>query len=546
MPDTGRDGANGGEGPASPIGAASRTAVLRPEIMHAESTSAREPVAEPSLFVAFGGTGDLARRKLLPALWQLYADGFAEHCVVLGISRDTAMDDAGYRKLAVDAVRVADPKADGKAVAAWAERFLYYQPPDDDYSALRRRIEELEAEHDLPQRRSFYLALPPAAVPETVEKLGASGLSHSTGWTRIVVEKPFGHDLESARALNRQLHHCFDESQIYRIDHYLGKETVQNLLVFRFANAMFETLWNRDHIESVQITVSESVGVERRAGYYERAGALRDMVQSHLAQLLALVAMEVPSDMAAGAIRAEKLKALCAVAPIDMGSVVFGQYAPGTIDDHDVPGYREEPGVAPDSRTETFAALQLHLENWRWQGVPFILRTGKRMSRRLTEIEVKFRRAPVWMWRNVRQEDLHRNTLLLRLQPNEGFSLFFDVKAPGEPFRIHRLPLHFAYAEVFEEVPEAYETLLLELLTGDQTLFVHADEVEASWALFTPLLEAGLPVYPYPAGSEGPREADALTSRALPSSITHGAPDARGVGHTPQSAHDTPHVRRTR
>jgi len=279
---------------------------------------------------------------------------------------------------------------------------------------------------------------------------------------------------------------------------------------------MFENLWNREHIESVQITVAETVGVERRAGYYERAGAVRDMVQSHLAQLLALVTMEVPSEFAAGAIRAEKLKALCAVAPVDCraGAVVLGQYAPGVLDGHHVPGYREEPGVAPGSRTETFVALRLHLENWRWQGVPFYLRTGKRMERRLTEIEVKFRRAPVWMFRTVRQEELARNTLVLQLQPDEGFSLYFDVKMPGEPFRIRRVPLDFLYAEAFEDVPEAYETLLLELLTGDQTLFVHADEVEASWSLFGPLLDAGLPVRPYPAGSWGPNEAAALSSRA--------------------------------
>ncbi|MHB1223648.1 MAG: glucose-6-phosphate dehydrogenase [Gemmatimonadaceae bacterium] len=479
-----------------------------------ESSSAVQVEAQPSLFIVFGATGDLAHRKLIPALWELHSSGLSGGCVILGVSRDPAMDDDAFRLMAVRAVRVAHPEARQTAVVAWAEHFLHYQALDDDYSVLRQRIESVEGERDLPQRRSFYLALPPAVVPGVVELLGDAGLNRSDGWTRIVVEKPFGHDLASACALNQLLHRWFDESQIYRIDHYLGKETVQNLLVFRFANAMFETLWNRDHIESVQITVAESVGVEQRAGYYERAGALRDMVQSHLTQLLTLVAMEVPAEMAAGAIRAEKLKALCAVAPITPSHVVLGQYGPGNLASGEVVGYREEPGVAPGSRTETYAALELYLENWRWQGVPFFLRTGKRLGRRLTEIEVKFRRAPVWMWRGVRQEDLHRNTLVLQLQPNEGFSLYFDVKAPGEPFRIRRLPLHFSYAEAFGDVPEAYETLLLELLTGDQTLFVHADEVEASWSLYTPLLDAALPVHPYPAGSWGPLEAEALSSRA--------------------------------
>ena len=477
---------------------------------------------EPSIFVIFGGTGDLARRKILPALYRLHAEGrLARGLAVLGVSRDVGMTDVNFRQIARDAV-VAAGETDTAAVAAWAEKWLYFQgvdagdgvDDDKEFADLRTRIEQLEGTLGLPGNRSFYLSLPPAAVPPTVEMLGKARLNAGPGWTRLVIEKPFGHDLASARHLNELVHRCFDETQIYRIDHYLGKETVQNLLVFRFANAMFETLWNRDHIESVQITMAEEIGVENRASYYEAAGALRDMVQSHLTQLLALVTMEVPSAVDAASIRAEKIKALRAVRPIGADEVVFGQYGPGEVAGKDVPGYREEPGVAPGSRTETFVALRLHLDNWRWQGVPFYLRTGKRMARRLTEIEIKFRRAPVWMFRSVGAEGLARNTLLVTLQPNEGFSLFFDVKAPGEPFRVHRLPLHFNYAEAFKAIPEAYQTLLLDLMRGDQTLFVHADEVETSWALYTPLLQQAHAVFPYPAGTSGPMEAERLSSRA--------------------------------
>ncbi|HET7564423.1 MAG TPA: glucose-6-phosphate dehydrogenase [Gemmatimonadaceae bacterium] len=470
---------------------------------------------DPAVFIIFGATGDLARRKILPALYELYRQGCTEAgCVVLGVTREQ-LDDAHFRTMACDALA-----ADGASASdarAWANKFLFFQSIENetpaDFQALTARIELLEQQFDFPQNRVFYISLPPGAFASTVQSLGEADLSTSTGWTRLVIEKPFGHDLESACELNALVHRYFKESQIYRIDHYLGKETVQNLLVFRFANAMFETLWNRDHIESVEITVAESLGVERRAGYYETAGALRDMVQSHLTQLLTLVVMEVPSSIDADAIRVEKIKALKAVAPINLNDVVFGQYTAGEIDGKAVLGYRQEQGVSPNSCTETFVALKLEIDNWRWQGVPFYLRTGKRLPKRLTQIEIKFRRAPVWMFRSTGTEELNRNTLLVTLQPDEGFSLFFDVKAPGEPFRMQRLPLHFNYAEVFSAIPEAYQTLLLDVLMGDQTLFVHADEVEASWALYTPLLESTHPLCPYPAGTPGPTEAERLASR---------------------------------
>jgi glucose-6-phosphate 1-dehydrogenase len=488
-----------------------RQVIDRPET--AEAAGAHK-VVDPSVFVIFGATGDLARRKILPALFRLHAEGLTPRgCVVLGVGRGADMDDGRFRALAREAVDAGAEQAED--VAAWADRFLFFEAAgaDEELTRLGERIVQLEHEFEFPQNRTFYMSLPPAAVAPTVERLGRAGLNRSDGWTRVVIEKPFGRDLESAQALNRLVHHWFDESQVYRIDHYLGKETVQNLLVFRFANAMFETLWNRDHIESVQITVAEDLGVESRAGYYESAGALRDMVQSHLTQLMALVTMEVPATIDAAAIRAEKIKALRTIAPIPPESAVFGQYYAGQVDGVDVPGYREEPGVAPNSRTETFVALKLEVDNWRWQGVPFYLRTGKRMLRRLTEIEIKFRRAPIWMFRSVQCDELHRNTLLLTIQPNEGFSLYIDLKAPGEPFRIRRLPLHFEYAEAFKSLPEAYQTLILDIMMGDQTLFVHADEVETAWALYEPLLDGTCPVHPYPAGTWGPLEAGRLSSR---------------------------------
>jgi glucose-6-phosphate 1-dehydrogenase len=346
---------------------------------------ARPPAAacEPSTLVVFGATGDLARRKILPPCGALFARGATgAGCAVVGTSRDASVDDARFREVAVESVLKAHKTADAAAVRAWADRWLYFHAADKDLAPLRARVEEVEQALGLPGNRSFYLSLPPAAFPKTVDQLGGCGLTAGPGWKRLVVEKPFGRDLASARELNAIVHRHFDESQVYRIDHYLGKETVQNLLVFRFANAMFESVWDRDHVESVMITVAEELGVEERAGYYETAGALRDMVQSHLTQLMTLVAMEVPPAMDADSIRAEKLKVLRSVRPLAPTDAVLGQYEPGEVNGADVPGYRAEPGVSPDSRTETFAALTLHLENWRWQGVPFHLRTGKRMPRR--------------------------------------------------------------------------------------------------------------------------------------------------------------------
>ena len=468
--------------------------------------------ADPALCCIFGGTGDLSRRKILPALHRLHANAAADNVYVLGVTRSSQLDDDAFREIGREALVTAGVAPD--AAARWTDARLFYQPIGDgrasDFEALAGRIAAIEARHQLPGNRLFYLALPPAGFAPTIAGLTAAGLSTAPGFSRLVVEKPFGRDLESARELNRVIHAGWEEDQVYRIDHYLGKETVQNLLVFRFANAMFESLWNRDHVASVQITVAEELGVETRAGYYDSAGALRDMIQNHLTQLLSLVAMDPPAVLTADAIRAEKVKALASIRPIAPERVVRAQYAEGTLAGAKLAGYLEEPGVRPGSTTETFVALRVEVDSWRWQGVPFLLRTGKRMPRRLTEVVVNFREPPVSLFQPYDACHLQSDTLVLRLQPDEGFALYFDVKTPGPSFRLARQPLHFDYAEAFGPLPEAYETLLLDVLEGDQTLFVHADEVEASWALYTPLLDGTSPPARYPAGSWGPHEADAL------------------------------------
>jgi glucose-6-phosphate 1-dehydrogenase len=468
------------------------------------------------VFVILGATGDLVQRKLLPALYSLMREGHLDGSSrIVGVAR-SHQDDAAFRTWARQALREAGmPQAE---LAAWCDDCLSYvavpEGGEADYRRLREHVEALEAAAGLPGHRVFYLALPPAAFAPTVTALGAAGLHRSPGdgWTRLVIEKPFGHDLASARELNALVHGFFDESQVYRIDHYLGKETVQNLLVFRFSNVVFEALWNRERIDNVQITVAEDLGVDGRAGYYDRAGALRDMVQNHVTQVLSLIAMEVPVAYDADAVRSEKIKALRSVRPIDpAGQVVLGQYEAGFAGGSPVPGYRREEGVADGSTTETFAAVRLALDSWRWQGVPFLLRTGKRLRRRVTEIAVVFRRPPVALFESMDcGPQVESNVLVMRLQPDEGFELYFDLKTPGEPLELRNQPLRFSYEEAFGPLPGAYETLLLDVLQGDQTLFVHAEEVEASWRLYAPVLEGELPVHGYAAGSWGPAEADRL------------------------------------
>jgi len=467
--------------------------------------------ADAGILVIFGATGDLAQRKILPAMWKLWADGdVPANTAVLGVGRDTSLNDDWFRTHARDAA-IKGGAASGVATH-WARSCVFYQAAatTQDYAALGERLAQLEQERSLPGNRVFYMSLPPTVVPPVVEALGDSGLARSRGWTRLVVEKPFGRDLASAHELNTLLHRYFDESQIYRIDHYLGKETVQNLLVFRFANSIFEPLWNRHQVERVSILVAEDIGVGTRAGYYEQAGALRDMMQNHVTQLFALVAMEVPVDFDAAAIRVEKIKTLRSTRPIVPSQVVFGQYASGRIDGKAVPAYRDEKDVAPDSRTETFVAMRLEVDNWRWQGVPFVIRTGKRLAERQTEIAIHFRRPPVALFATLGTPDLDVNVLRLRLQPNEGFALHIGVKAPGDDFVVANRALHFEYATAFGPLPEAYETLIENIFEGDQTLFVHAEEVETAWAMYQPLLEQAPELKLYPAGSWGPDIAECM------------------------------------
>jgi glucose-6-phosphate 1-dehydrogenase len=471
---------------------------------------------EPHLFVILGATGDLARRKLLPALAHARQQGcVGDPCVILGATRGvTLQTDQRFRAWAQEGLTAAGLSSG--ATHRWVDECFYYQRlarNPADYQILAHRIADLERRHRLPGNRIFYLALPPAAFPDAIEALGVMGLTESAGWTRLMVEKPFGHDLDSARHLNRLLHRHFDESQVYRIDHYLGKETVQNILVFRFANPIFESQWNRDRIDHVQITVAEELGVEHRAGYYDRAGALRDMVQNHLTQLLTLVAMEMPLAFEADPIRDEKLKVLRSIRPPGIEDVVFGQYQSGSIGDREVEGYGDEPGVAPDSRTETFAAVKLMIDNGRWQGVPFYLRTGKRLPRRHSQIAITFRHPPTGLFRSYGGVRSHPNGLLLTLQPDEGLSLFFDLKVPEKRLALETQSLRFQYHDAYSALPDPYETLILDVLAGDQTRFVRGDVAEAAWRLYDPLLTSARPLSGYRAGTWGPMESEALLNR---------------------------------
>ena len=479
--------------------------------------------APAGVLVIVGASGDLTARKLLPAVEQLSRRRLLPQAfAVVGVAR-TELTDDGFRQLMADAIPDAGP--------AWADvikasRYVtgdYSQPPT--FASLASTISEVERDIGSPGNRTFYLATIPAVFQEVADGLGAAGLNRpptDDTAVRLVIEKPFGRDLDSARALDADLHRHFDETQIYRIDHYLGKETVQNVLALRFANAIFEPLWNRSYIDHVQITVSESLGVEKRGGFYETAGALRDIVQNHVMQVLSLTLMEPPGTIDAQGIRDEKVKALRSVviptAEDVRTDVVRAQYDSGWSEGKAVPAYREEPDVSPNSQTETYVAMKLMCDNWRWAGVPIYIRTGKRLPKRLTEVALQFQGVPHLAFGQAESRDLRPNALVLRIQPDEGVALRFGAKVPGQAFNVRDVLMDMSYGSAFmEDPPEAYERLLLDAMCGDPTLFIRSDEVDQAWQIVDPIVEAwqgrAVPLAGYAAGTWGPRQADQLIER---------------------------------
>jgi len=485
-------------------------------------------VAEPCALVIFGATGDLTRRKLIPALYNLAADGNlpAGLAVVCFARRDKTNE--GFREELGEAARKYSRRPlNGELWSRFAASIFYHRSSFDDpagYVSLGKELESLDKQMGTRGNRLFYLASSPTEFDVILENLRSSGVSHAKpgAWSRLIVEKPFGTDLPSARRLNEAVAGAFPEEDTFRIDHYLGKETAQNLMVLRFANTVFEALWNHRYVENVQITASEPLGVETRAGYYEKSGALRDMVQNHLLQLLCLTAMEPPTDLSADAVRDEKVKVLRALRPLTGKSVaenvVRAQYTEGFIDGREVPGYRQEPGVAPDSVTETYVALRLHIDNWRWAGVPFFVRVGKRLPKSGTEIAIQFRPTPPVLFnRDSQLQDA--NTLVIRIQPDEGISFRMAAKMPGALLQIEPVKMDFHYGTSFgKPTPEAYERLLLDAMSGDATLFARRDEVENAWHFIDGIRAAwddgSAPRLDfYPAGTWGPREADELLAQ---------------------------------
>ena len=485
--------------------------------------------ADPCILVIFGGAGDLTKRKLVPALCNLAEQGFLpQQFALVVVSYTELTTDSLRERFAADmkkfALRPVNP-----SIATRLIGHTYYVRGEfgeaATYGNLKAALSDIAQQDNIPSNHFYYLAVAPRFFGEIVKQLGAAGLAQEKNgqWRRVVIEKPFGHDLESARALNAEIKQVLDERQIYRIDHYLGKETVQNLMMFRFGNGIFEPIWNRRYIDHVQITASETVGVEQRGGYYDTSGALRDMVPNHLFQLVSLTGMEPPISFDANAVRDEQAKVLHAIQPFTPEDVltktVRGQYAAGTMDGKQVPAYRDETNVNASSSTETFVAMKLLIDNWRWADIPFYLRTGKHLARRVTEIAIQFKRAPFHLFRNTPVDTLRSNRLVITIQPEESISLRFGAKVPGPIMQQGAVDMCFNYADYFGSAPSTgYERLLYDCMIGDATLFQRADMVEAGWSVITPVLDVWQALEPrdfpnYAAGTWGPKEADELLAR---------------------------------
>lgn len=487
--------------------------------------------SSPVGIIIFGASGNLTYKKLLPAIFNLYQKGLMpENFFVLGVAR-TTMNDEKFREHVKEAINIQN---DEESLKSFLERFYYLSgdyESSETYGEIRNRLKVLEKLHNTCGNRIFYLAIPPNVFQPVVYRLGESGLARESklksSFARIIIEKPFGRDLESAKELERNLAKNFNETQIYRIDHYLGKETVQNIFMFRFANIIFEQVWNNKFIDHIQITVAEDIGLENRAGYFDKTGLLRDMFQNHILQMLAFIAMEPPASFDAERIRDEKVKLLRSIRPFPLNElykwIVRGQYVSGKINGIIVPSYSDESGVAKNSRTETFVAMKLMIDNWRWNGVPFYLRAGKRMPKKISEIAIIFKRVPHSMFPNIPIEELEPNSLIINIQPDEGISLNIQVKHPGSRLKLETLSMEFKYEKVFSfKALDAYARLLLDCMMGDQTLFIRSDDVISSWELLTPVLKAweaepeneiNGKVYSYEAGTWGPKEANWLIEK---------------------------------
>jgi glucose-6-phosphate 1-dehydrogenase len=495
---------------------------ISPEAVQASQHLVRRP--DPCIVVIFGASGDLTKRKLLPALYHLQQSGYLpEDFAVLGVARRdlgaTFAPDMKDGVLKGGGVEANDPK-----LAPFIARVQYHAMNFDDnagYAAMKEKLAEMDKQFGTKGNRLFYLAVAPEYFSDIISFLGQNGMNKPAAgnWVRTIIEKPFGHDLKSAQALNDEVNKVFSEDQIFRIDHYLGKETVQNILVFRFANGIFEPIWNRNYIDHVEITAAEAIGIEGRGPFYEKAGLLRDFIQNHVMEVLSFIAMEPPISFEAAAVRGEKVKVYRAIKPIDPSHTVRGQYGPGTEGAKPVIGYRQEDRVNPESQTETYAAMRLEIENWRWAGVPFYIRAGKRMAKRLTEVTIQFKQPPLRLFHEAGgagAAGVEPNVISMRIQPDDGISLKFAAKVPGPNMSMTTVDMDFSYASAFgASSNNGYERLLLDAMLGDGTLFAHRDGVEATWTLMTPVLEAWAktPVKDFPnyaAGTWGPAASDEL------------------------------------